>query len=163
MGKIETEKQMVEAMIRLYCKGKRHGETENYEKDMNCPSNPSNPSNLSNLNNLSSQSTPTTPISPIPANRSSAHPLTAPRSPLTVPPLCPQCQELLTYAHKRLERCKFGNDKPSCTRCPVHCYKPAMRQQIRQVMRYSGPRMLLHNPVLAIRHLWDFLMSKIKC
>ena len=168
MGKIEQEKQMVEAMIRLYCKGKRHGETENgerksenYRESQNCPSNPSNPSNLNNLNNLSSQTTPTTPISPIPANRSSAHPLI--RSPLTVPPLCPQCQELLTYAHQRLERCKFGNEKPSCTRCPVHCYKPAMRQQIRQVMRYSGPRMLLHNPVLAIRHLWDFLMSKIKC
>ena len=151
MGKIETEKQTIEAMIRLYCKGKRHGETENYEKDMNCPSNPIIPSN------------PTTPTTPIPANRSSAHSLTPHRSPLTVPPLCPQCQELLTYAHQRLERCKFGNEKPSCTRCPVHCYKPAMRQQIRQVMRYSGPRMLLHNPVLAIRHLWDFLMSKIKC
>ena len=142
MGKIETEKQTIEAMIRLYCKGKKHGETENYEKDMNCPSNPT---------------------TPIPANRSSSHPLTPHRSPLTVPPLCPQCQELLIYAHQRLERCKFGNEKPSCTRCPVHCYKPAMRQQIRQVMRYSGPRMLLHNPVLAIRHLWDFLMSKIKC
>ena len=148
MGKIETEKQMVEAMIRLYCKGKRHGETENYEKDMNCPIIPIIPS---------------TPTTPIPANRSSSHPLAPHRSPLTVPPLCPQCQELLTYAHQRLERCKFGNEKPSCTRCPVHCYKPAMRQQIRQVMRYSGPRMLLHNPVLAIRHLWDFLMSKIKC
>ena len=147
MSKIETEKQTIEAMIRLYCKGKRHGETENYEKDMNCPS---------NLNNPIIPSIPSNPTTPIPANRSSAHPL-------TVPPLCPQCQELLTYAHKRLERCKFGNEKPSCTRCPVHCYKPSMRQQIRQVMRYSGPRMLLHNPVLAIRHLWDFLMSKIKC
>ena len=149
MSKIETEKQTIEAMIRLYCKGKRHTKTENYRESQNCPSNLSNPNNLS---------TPTTPISPIPANRSSSH-----LSPLTVPPLCPQCQELLTYAHQRLERCKFGNEKPSCTRCPVHCYKPAMRQQIRQVMRYSGPRMLLHNPVLAIRHLWDFLMSKIKC
>ena len=157
MGKIETEKQTVEAMIRLYCKEKKHTKTENYRDSPNCPSTPSNPSNQN------SPSTPGTPISPIPANRSSAHPLAPHRSPLTVPPLCPQCQELLTYAHQRLDRCKFGNEKPSCTRCPVHCYKPAMRQQIRQVMRYSGPRMLLHNPVLAIRHLWDFLMSKIKC
>ena len=145
MSKIETEKQTVEAMIRLYCKGKRHTKTENYEKDMNCPSNPI---------------TPITPITPIPANRSSAHPLTAPRSPLPVPSLCPQCQALLDYAHKRLEHCKFGEDKPSCTRCPVHCYKPAMREQIRQVMRYSGPRMLLHDPIMAIRHLWDFLRVK---
>lgn len=158
MSKIETEKQMVEAMIRLYCKGKRHGETENYEKDMNCPSNLNCPSNPSNP---IIPSFPTTPISPISANRSSAHPLTAPRSPLPVPSLCPQCQALLDYAHKRLEHCKFGEDKPSCTRCPVHCYKPAMREQIRQVMRYSGPRMLLHDPIMAIRHLWDFLRAKV--
>ena len=144
MSKIETEKQTVEAMIRLYCKGKKHRETENGErKSENYRESPSNPN---------------TPTTPTPPHRSSAH-----RSPLTVPPLCPQCQQLLTYAHQRLERCRFGEDKPSCTRCPVHCYKPAMREQIRQVMRYSGPRMLLHNPVLAIRHLWDFLMSKIKC
>ena len=150
MGKIETEKQTVEAMIRLYCKEKRHGETENgkrkaenYEKDMNCPS---------NLNNPSSQSNPTIPIS---ANRLSSH-----LSPLTVTPLCPQCQTLLDYAIQRLERCRFGEDKPSCTRCPVHCYKPVRREQIRQVMRESGPRMLLHNPIMAIRHLWDFLMAK---
>ena len=159
MSKIETEKQTVEAMIRLYCKGKKHGETENgerksenYRESPNCPSSPSSPSSPINPNNLSS---PSTPISPIPANRSSA-----PRSPLRVPPLCPQCQALLDYAHKRLEHCKFGEDKPSCTRCPVHCYKPAMREQIRQVMRYSGPRMLLHDPIMAIRHLWDFLRAK---
>ena len=164
MSKIETEKQTVEAMIRLYCKGKKHrktenGErkTENYRESPNCPSSQSCPSNLSNLSN---QNFLTTPISPIPANLSSAHPLTAPRSPLHVLPLCPQCQALLDYAHKRLEHCKFGEDKPSCTRCPVHCYKPAMREQIRQVMRYSGPRMLLHNPIMAIRHLWDFLRAK---
>ena len=163
MSKIETEKQTVEAMIRLYCKEKKHTKTENYEKDMNCPSNlnnPSNPSNPSTPSNQNSPSSPTTPISPIPANRSSAHSLTAPRSPLPVPSLCPQCQALLDYAHQRLERCKFGEDKPSCTRCPVHCYKPAMREQIRQVMRYSGPRMLLHDPIMAIRHLWDFLRAK---
>ena len=141
MGKIETEKQTVEAMIRLYCKGKKHRKTENGGRRTE--------------NYRESMNSPTTPISPISANRSSA-----PRSPLPVPSLCPQCQALLDYAHKRLEHCKFGEDKPSCTRCPVHCYKPAMREQIRQVMRYSGPRMLLHDPIMAIRHLWDFLRAK---
>lgn len=75
--------------------------------------------------------------------------------------LCPECHLLLDYAHKRLEHCKYGGEKPSCTRCPVHCYKSDMRRQICQVMRYSGPRMLLHDPVLAIEHLWDFLCAKI--
>ncbi|MBQ5655109.1 MAG: nitrous oxide-stimulated promoter family protein, partial [Bacteroidaceae bacterium] len=59
------------------------------------------------------------------------------------PFLCPECSELLHYAHQRLERCRFGEEKPSCTRCPVHCYRKDMRERIRQIMRYSGPRMLL--------------------
>lgn len=75
--------------------------------------------------------------------------------------LCFECRTLLQYAHERLEHCKFGEAKPSCTRCPVHCYKPVMREHICRVMRYSGPRMLLHDPILAVGHLWDFLCAKI--
>ena len=67
--------------------------------------------------------------------------------------LCPQCTELLGYALKALERCRFGEDKPSCRRCPVHCYRPDMRERIRTVMRWAGPRLILFHPVSAIRHL----------
>lgn len=69
--------------------------------------------------------------------------------------LCPDCRELLDYAHRRLERCPFQADKPICARCPVHCYRPDMRRRIRALMRYAGPRMLLYHPVLALRHLLD--------
>lgn len=62
-------------------------------------------------------------------------------------------RELVGYAHVRLGRCKFGEDKPACKRCPVHCYKPAMREKIRAVMRWAGPRMIFYDPVAAIRHL----------
>ena len=62
-------------------------------------------------------------------------------------------QELMTYCDARLERCKFGTQKPACKRCPIHCYKPAMREKIRDVMRWVGPRMLLYDPIEAIRHL----------
>ncbi len=75
--------------------------------------------------------------------------------------LCPDCRSLLDYAHCRLEHCRYGEAKPSCTRCPIHCYSPRKREQIRQVMRYSGPRMIWHHPILAIRHLWDFLLARI--
>lgn len=64
--------------------------------------------------------------------------------------LCPDCQALLDYAMLRLDHCRFGEAKPTCDSCPVHCYKPDMREQIRQVMRYSGPRMILYHPVMAI-------------
>ncbi|MBI5505225.1 MAG: nitrous oxide-stimulated promoter family protein [Deltaproteobacteria bacterium] len=69
--------------------------------------------------------------------------------------LCQQCEALCCYADVRLQRCVFKLDKPTCAACPVHCYKPEMREQVRVVMRYAGPRMLLRHPVLAIWHLID--------
>lgn len=67
--------------------------------------------------------------------------------------LCDICRSLLTYAHKQLEYCKFGETKTTCQDCPIHCYQPEMRRQIRQIMRFSGPRMLLYHPIIALRHL----------
>lgn len=66
--------------------------------------------------------------------------------------LCPDCQALANYAMQRLDHCKFGNNKPSCKRCPIHCYKPQMREQMQIVMRYAGPRMLWHHPLATLRH-----------
>ncbi|MBA5760754.1 nitrous oxide-stimulated promoter family protein [Vibrio sp. 404] len=67
--------------------------------------------------------------------------------------LCLQCQELLTYAEVRLDRCPYGQKKPTCNRCPIHCYKPQPKADMKLVMRYAGPRMLVPHPILAIRHL----------
>ena len=74
--------------------------------------------------------------------------------------LCDECERLLAYANGRLVRCPFGAEKPACAYCPVHCYKPAIRQQIKDVMRYAGPRMLYRHPILAIRHIWDSIRRK---
>lgn len=69
--------------------------------------------------------------------------------------LCPECAELRQYAFRRLDRCRFGDAKPTCAQCAIHCYKPEMREKIKQVMRFAGPRMLLRHPVLALLHQWD--------
>src|SRR5512133_1380851 len=69
--------------------------------------------------------------------------------------LCSDCQELASYAGARLDKCPFGAAKTTCANCPVHCYKPAMRERVRVVMRYAGPRMLLRHPWLAVLHLFD--------
>ena len=69
--------------------------------------------------------------------------------------LCQECAGLLRYARQRLEKCPFGEGKTTCAKCPLHCYKPVMRQQIREVMRYSGPHMLFRHPVMAVHHLLD--------
>lgn len=67
--------------------------------------------------------------------------------------LCPECAELEAYAHARSERCPFMEEKTFCSNCTVHCYRPEIRERIRTVMRYAGPRMLFHHPVMAIRHM----------
>ncbi len=70
-------------------------------------------------------------------------------------PLCAECSALARYARRRLERCIFGDSKPTCASCLVHCYRPDMRERVRAMMRWAGPRMLLRHPLLAIRHMID--------
>ncbi len=89
-------------------------------------------------------------------------------------PLCPDCTALLEYALQRIEKCPFGENKPTCANCTIHCYaglrrggvnpqdyrvavlaQPEMRERVLAVMRYAGPRMLLRHPLLALLHLWD--------
>lgn len=69
--------------------------------------------------------------------------------------LCAECQELLNYANVRLDRCRFGEEKPTCAKCPVHCYQKTRREQIRGMMRYAGPRMLWEHPIMSLRHWLD--------
>ena len=69
--------------------------------------------------------------------------------------LCQECQGLMQYIQLRLERCRFGEAKPTCARCPVHCYQRDRREQIKAVMRYAGPRMLWEHPWLSLCHLLD--------
>ena len=66
--------------------------------------------------------------------------------------LCTECQSLLEYSHQRLEQCQYQEDKPTCRKCPVHCYRPKMRTEIRRVMRFSGPRLALRAPMDWIKH-----------
>jgi hypothetical protein len=69
--------------------------------------------------------------------------------------LCLDCQGFLDYAERRLEKCPYGPEKPTCARCPIHCYKPQPRQLARDIMRYAGPRMLLRHPWLTVTHFAD--------
>ncbi len=74
--------------------------------------------------------------------------------------LCDDCLQLEKYAHTRLEHCTFGEDKPVCKHCSVHCYKPEYKEQIKEVMRFAGPRMLFYHPADALRHLWKRIRNK---
>lgn len=81
---------------------------------------------------------------------------------MTQAELCPDCEELQKYAQNRLAQCHYGTDKPKCSACPTHCYKPSMREAVREVMRYAGPRMVMRHPVLALGHTMDGLLHRAK-
>lgn len=69
--------------------------------------------------------------------------------------LCEHCESLYRYSQLRLDKCPYGDAKGACAKCPTHCYNLEMREQIRVVMRYSAPRMLIYHP-------FDFLIHYTK-
>jgi len=98
MGKIDSEKKVIQNMIRLYCRKKHKGAE-----------------------------------------------------------LCDECNTLLNYATDRLTKCPFKDEKPACADCKVHCYKTEMREKIRRVMRFSGPRMIIYYPKDFFVHIFKKL------
>jgi len=67
--------------------------------------------------------------------------------------LCEECAALLDYVAARIARCPYGEEKPTCRRCPIHCYRPVERQRIKEVMAHAGPRLLLRGDLAALKHL----------
>lgn len=74
--------------------------------------------------------------------------------------LCEDCRQLTEYALFRLEKCPFKVNKKFCSFCKVHCYKPDMREKIKAVMRWSGPRMIFTHPIFAFSHVFQMIAYK---
>jgi hypothetical protein len=68
-------------------------------------------------------------------------------------PVCPECTAFLSYAFERRLRCPL-EEKPSCKHCPVHCYKPGHREQVREIMRFSGQHLIRRG---RLDLLWHYL------
>jgi len=66
--------------------------------------------------------------------------------------LCPRCARLCMHALTKRTACPL-NPKPSCKHCPQHCYHPTYRAQIREVMRFAGPRIILRGRLDLLVHL----------
>ena len=76
--------------------------------------------------------------------------------------LCETCKALTEYALFRLEKCPFKKNKQFCSFCKIHCYKPDMRQKIKDVMKWAGPRMIFTHPVFAFKHVFQMIKYKKK-
>ena len=67
--------------------------------------------------------------------------------------LCVDCQALLDHAVKKRRLCPL-NPKPSCKKCHIHCYSKEHRARIREIMAFSGRRMILRG---RLDYLWHYL------
>lgn len=70
--------------------------------------------------------------------------------------------ELKEYAFKRIDCCPRKEEKTFCSSCPIHCYQKKYRDQIKEVMKYSGKRMLFKHPLITIKHLINTIKYAIK-
>lgn len=75
--------------------------------------------------------------------------------------LCESCNGLMNYSEARLVKCPYGQAKPTCAKCPIHCYKQEQRESIREIMRYAGPKMFRHHPWRAFVHIFDKLRRAV--
>lgn len=76
--------------------------------------------------------------------------------------LCEECSKLLDYVKFRRSKCPFGDNKPFCQNCKIHCYNKENREKIREVMRFSGPRIIFSHPVVCFKHLKETISEKNK-
>lgn len=74
--------------------------------------------------------------------------------------LCDECNEILNYSLKRIDHCKFMETKTFCSNCKSPCYNMEMKEKIKQIMKFSGPRMLFYHPLLVIYHIISGLKNK---
>lgn len=75
---------------------------------------------------------------------------------------CAECAGLIRYAHGRFDACPYHHsNKPVCGLCPTNCFSLEMHRVFREVMRQSGPGMLLRHPLLTIAHIWDAVRYKM--
>ena len=68
--------------------------------------------------------------------------------------MCNDCAALNIYSQERIAKCPFGDKKPVCGKCTIHCYQKDKRAEIKRVMRYAGPRMLYVSPLLTLRYIF---------
>lgn len=70
--------------------------------------------------------------------------------------LCSHCAELLKHGVAKRAACPL-DPKPTCKSCHIHCYSKEYRQKVREIMAFSGKRMILKG---RLDYLWHYYFKK---
>lgn len=68
--------------------------------------------------------------------------------------ICLDCQLIVDYGIRRIDNCPFGEEKTFCSQCKIHCFQDEKRKKVKEIMRYSGPRMIFYHPIMALKHIF---------
>lgn len=81
------------------------------------------------------------------------------RSPFSLPEglgrclMCSECAEFMSYAVTRRLKCPLEAEKPTCKHCRIHCYGKQQRDKIREVMAYSGRKLMMRG---RLDYVWHY-------
>ena len=67
--------------------------------------------------------------------------------------LCPECASFLGYATKRRLKCSLEAEKPSCKHCHTHCYAKPQLAKVKEIMAYSGRKLMLRG---RLDYIWHY-------
>lgn len=57
--------------------------------------------------------------------------------------LCQECRKLLQHGVAKLLMCPY-DPKPMCKKCETPCYAPGYRENVREIMKFSGRYLIKH-------------------
>ena len=67
--------------------------------------------------------------------------------------LCPECSAFMQYAVARRIKCPLEAEKPSCKHCRTHCYNKANLAKVKEIMAYSGMKLMLRG---RLDYIWHY-------
>jgi hypothetical protein len=67
--------------------------------------------------------------------------------------LCAECAEFMAYAVARRMKCPLEAEKPSCKHCRIHCYNKANLAKVKEIMAYSGKKLMMRG---RLDYIWHY-------
>jgi hypothetical protein len=67
--------------------------------------------------------------------------------------LCHECSLFMRYAVTRRTKCPLEAEKPTCKHCRVHCYNTANLEKVKEIMAYSGMKLMLRG---RLDYIWHY-------
>ncbi len=67
--------------------------------------------------------------------------------------VCSECAAFMEYAVTKRIKCPLEAEKPSCKHCRIHCYGRVQREKVREIMSYSGRKLMMQG---RLDYVWHY-------